>query len=91
MFVSQPQSTTIQLCAYSAPQLARLYQISARTFKKWIKPFAAEIGPLNGRLFNVNQVKVIFSKLGMPETMQAEPDTTEQNLEKFRIPRHKRS
>lgn len=53
--------------AYSLPELARLYKISEKTFKKWIKPFKADIGQRQGRFYNIAQVKIIFSKLGAPE------------------------
>lgn len=35
--------------------------------RKWIKPLEPELGPRNGHFFNVNQVTVIFEKLGIPE------------------------
>lgn len=82
------QPSTIQLRAYSVPELAALYQVCDRTFKKWVKPFAIEIGPRTGRLYNVNQVKTIFSRLGMPETISAEHDITQQNLGKPGTTRH---
>lgn len=82
MSTSHQKPLFIQLRAYSVPELACLYQVCDRTFKKWVKPFADEIGPRAGRLYNVNQVKIIFSRLGMPETIPAEPNITPQNLEK---------
>lgn len=61
---TEPQ---ISIKAYSLPELARLYRLSEKTFKRWMKPFKAEIGPRQGRFYNIAQVKIIFLKLGTPE------------------------
>lgn len=51
----------------STKELAGIYSVSNKTFLKWIKPFAGDIGTKNGRYFTVLQVKVIFEKLGRPD------------------------
>jgi hypothetical protein len=51
-------------------ELARLYCVCDRTFKKWIAPFAEEIGLKPGRYYTISQVKIIFEKLGLPGEIQ---------------------
>jgi hypothetical protein len=51
---------------YSAKDLASIYGVCDKTFKKWISPFVADIGIKNGRYYSVAQVKVIFDKLDVP-------------------------
>lgn len=55
---------------YSTKELAEIYGICDKTFKKWIKPFLDEIGIKQGRYYNVIQVKIIFAKLGVPCKMK---------------------
>ncbi len=56
----------IKLDRYSVKELSAFYGVCHRTMKKWIRPFAVEIGDKNGRYYNANQVKLIFDKLGLP-------------------------
>ena len=51
---------------YNYKQLAKLYGVSYDTLKRWLKPFATEIGPVEGRILNPRQVRLIFEKLGNP-------------------------
>ena len=51
---------------YSVKDLAGIYGVCDKTLKKWVKPFATEVGEKNGRYYSVAQVKVIFEKLGVP-------------------------
>jgi transposase-like protein len=55
-----------EIKAYSTKELAGIYGVCDKTFKKWIKPFQQEIGQRQGRYYNVAQVTIIFSKLGVP-------------------------
>lgn len=55
-----------ELRAYTTKELAELYKVNERTFKRWIKPFYNAIGDRNGHFFNINQVKAIFDRLGSP-------------------------
>ena len=54
----------------STTELAGMYSVCNKTFLKWIKPFAEEIGEKRGRFFTVLQVKMIFEKLGRPEEIE---------------------
>ena len=58
--------STIKLKPYTVLELARLYGVSDRTMKKWIKPFEAEIGIKIGYFYTIAQVKIIFERLGTP-------------------------
>ena len=51
---------------YSIKDMAAIYRVCDKTFKRWIMPFAADVGEKNGRYYSVVQVKIIFEKLGMP-------------------------
>lgn len=62
-----PPPIVIELRGYSLSELARLYKVSDRTFKKWLLPFAAEVGPKQGRFFNVRQLQIILKRLGLPD------------------------
>lgn len=56
-----------KLRAYSYKELATLYGISHRTLKNWLEPFEDEIGQKRGRYFTVNQMEVVFKRLGFPK------------------------
>ena len=48
----------IQLRPYSLAEMGRLYSVCDRTFKKWVEPFAKEIGEKSaGNLINVPWVE----------------------------------
>ena len=51
---------------YSTKELALIYGVCDKTLKKWVKPFAADIGEKQGRYYTVAQVKTIFEKIGVP-------------------------
>lgn len=51
---------------YSTKELAGIYGVCDKTLKKWMKPFAQDIGEKHGRYYTVAQVKTIFEKLGVP-------------------------
>jgi hypothetical protein len=53
---------------YTVLELARLYEVSRWTFKKWIEPHEDAIGPRVGHFYNTLQVKIIFEKLGPPSS-----------------------
>ena len=50
----------------STKEICALYNISTKTFFKWSAFFQNEIGPRRGRYYTVNQVEIIFLKLGLP-------------------------
>ena len=66
------ENVITEIKPYSAKELAEIYDVCDKTFKKWIKPFSNDIGEKHGRYYNVNQVKVIFEKIGLPCVLSQE-------------------
>jgi len=52
--------------AMSKTELANAYQVSIKTFSRWIQPFKEEIGKYLGRAYTPKQVRKIFNLLGEP-------------------------
>ncbi|MBS1773407.1 MAG: hypothetical protein JST82_11165 [Bacteroidetes bacterium] len=59
-----------QVRPYSYKELTQLYGVSKKTLLNWIQPFKEEIGEKRGRYFTVNQVDIIFRKLGFPKNLK---------------------
>lgn len=53
---------------YNMKELCKLYRVSDKTMRKWLNEIKGDLGEKVGRLYNVNQVKTIFEKLGRPES-----------------------
>lgn len=51
---------------YSSKELANIYGVNKKTLHKWMEPFIADIGKKQGRFYTVAQVKIIFSRIGLP-------------------------
>jgi hypothetical protein len=60
----------IELKPYTLKELALVYDVCVRTINKWLIPFKDEIGSKQGRYYNVNQVKIVFEKLGLPGNLE---------------------
>ncbi len=56
----------IKVKAYSPGELAEIYEVDRRTLKRWLAPFAEDIGNRRGRYYTIWQVKKIFEKLSLP-------------------------
>ncbi|MEO6301599.1 MAG: hypothetical protein ABIP51_00375 [Bacteroidia bacterium] len=56
----------IEIKPYSKRELADLYKIGVRSMTTWLKPFEKGIGKRRGWYYNMNQVRYIFEKLGLP-------------------------
>jgi hypothetical protein len=63
------QHGKLRIRPFSHLELARLYEVCDRTFRKWIIPFEKEIGERRGRYYTITQVKIILEKLGMPSNV----------------------
>lgn len=57
---------TLRIKPYTVKQLAIIYGVSPKTFRKWVRPFKDEIGYRNGHFYSVLQLKVIIGRLGAP-------------------------
>lgn len=53
----------IDIKPMTTSELAQRWGVSCKTVKKWIRPFAHEIGPKVGKIYNARQVAIILSKL----------------------------
>lgn len=62
----------IEIKAYSYKELAALYEVREKIFKRWLVPFKGLIGVKRGWYLTPKQVKIIFKKLGTPHTMLIE-------------------
>ena len=59
-------TNTIEIKAYSISELARMYGISNKTINRWMKPHTHLLGKREGRYYTARQVRIIFTKLGLP-------------------------
>ena len=66
------QQVYLRLKPYSVKEFCCIYEITDKTFRKWLMPFSKEIGTRNGRYYSVIQARIIFSKLGVPGIMKEE-------------------
>lgn len=57
--------TMIKPCTIS--ELAEMYGVSLKTFRKWLQPHKEAIGKRVGHFYNTLQVRIIFDRLGTPE------------------------
>lgn len=55
---------------YTMRELCEIYQISDKTMRKWLAPFAVQIGKRQGHIYNVAQVNTIFTNLGVPGVLE---------------------
>jgi len=56
----------VEVKPYNLKDLANLYQVSDKTFRRWIDRFKDELGERYGNYYTVRQVRIIFKKLGLP-------------------------
>lgn len=59
-------SGSLILKPYRMSDLENIYDVDARTLKKWLKVYESEIGERNGTYYTVQQVLTIVEKIGMP-------------------------
>jgi len=62
----QVQTTIFRLKPYTVKELYYMYDTTGKTFRRWLRPFLAEIGTRNGRYYSVRQVRIILNRLGTP-------------------------
>ena len=74
--MSNPLKTVVvpsfPLKAYTPLQLSAMYEVGKKTFNKWLRPFASEIGERRGHYYNILQVQTIIEKIGFPGILVAE-------------------
>ncbi len=69
LFNESHQPERVFIKPYSSKELAGIYGVGKKTLHKWLEPFVAEIGEKHGRFYTVAQVKIIFSRIGLPGTI----------------------
>jgi hypothetical protein len=55
---------------YTTKEMAAIYQVSPKTFNRWVTRIRTDVGEKNGRFFTINQVKTILDKIGLPGTIE---------------------
>jgi transposase-like protein len=55
---------------YTMKELCEIYGVSDKTMRKWLQPFAEQIGERRGHIYNVAQVVTIFHHLGVPGVLE---------------------
>ena len=58
----------IKIEAKTKTEMAQDYNVTLRTFGRWLIPFLEEIGEYRG-LYTPKQVGVIYDKLGLPSNV----------------------
>ena len=54
---------------YTQKELAAIYGVSAKTFRKWIRVMDIELGNRIGYYYSIEQVKIVFTRLQLPTTV----------------------
>jgi transposase len=57
---------TFSLKPYSVKQLAEIYGVSTKTFRRWLSPYKEEVGEKLGYFYTITQVQRILHFLGIP-------------------------
>jgi len=55
---------------YTQKELAAIYGVSAKTFRKWIRAMDSELGDRIGYYYSIEQVKIVFTRLQLPTTVR---------------------
>lgn len=70
----------LELKPYSVTDLAKIYGVCNRTFKKWVNDIK-EVGPKKGRYYSIPQVKIIFENMKVPTQIIIETETQKSELD----------
>lgn len=54
---------------YRLIDLAQIFDVNYRTFKRWIANIKKEVGEPDGRFYSVNQVEYMISQFGLPRKL----------------------
>jgi len=64
--------TGVRVMPYRHADLCKFYQLSGNTMRKCLLPIKEELGIRMGQYYNPRQVRIIFERLGVPETNLSE-------------------
>ncbi len=62
----------VELKPYTIKELAQIYGVTTKTFRKWLSPLKKEIGERRGWFYSIAQVKTIFSELLLPSYVEVD-------------------
>jgi hypothetical protein len=65
------ESDEINIKPYTLKELAAIYKMTVRAFKRMISDIQQELGPKNGRYYSIIQVKLILERKGIPGRMKS--------------------
>jgi transposase-like protein len=71
---------TIALKPYSVTELAKIYGVCNRTFKKWVDDIP-EVGQRTGRYYSIPQVKLIFENMKIPTNITVETEMQKADMD----------
>lgn len=74
------ETKTIALKPYTVTDLAKIYGVCNRTFKKWVRKIP-EVGLPDGRYYSIPQVKLIFVNMKIPTAITIEIETQKPELD----------
>lgn len=57
---------------YKFSELAKLYNVEIRTFKKWLTNVWQRLGKILGHYLSISQVEIIIAHLGIPYKVRVE-------------------
>lgn len=66
-----------QIRPYKFSELAKLYNVDTRTFKKWLAKIWHRLGEILGQFLSIEQVEIVVSHLKVP--YQIKTETTEED------------
>ena len=58
----------VPVMPYSPSELWDLYCVSRHIWRRWFRKIKEDVGPRQGRYYNIQQVRIIFEKLDPPPT-----------------------
>ena len=66
LFITEDAVISAEIKPYSKRELQQLYEVSDKSFTKWLQGISKQIGKRYGRYYNPLQVQTIFSNFGVP-------------------------
>lgn len=57
---------SVEVKPYSKLELQMMYEVSDKSFTKWLQGISKQVGERRGRYYNPLQVQTIFANFGVP-------------------------
>jgi hypothetical protein len=64
--IEKNENSTVAIRPYKLKELAAMYGVDRKTFRKWLTPFLEKIGNREGHFYTISQVKIILEAIGYP-------------------------